>query len=808
MENNVQLKREEIVGENVVLSDINPTTDTDSVLDPTTNVTLTQTLDRVWSAINNKLSRVVNSVNGRTGVVVLNANDVGLGKVDNVSFQDIKTWVIDEMTREFRDKRLKLYASLDELDIELAKNDKILQDSPFYASSGKLETNDKRSYIGFITWDNVTSKLVAEYRAINTIGFTDDSLLYNEKAHGVDNRYGGLSVNIHKDEEALELVSEPSDDITEPKKNSGLRINRDKLVPEMTIYEGIYGNISDPGGDASLIYKTPPTGTDVPKIRIFYNDTELASDTALYSKKSFKLHDKIICKFVTYIGNDNTIPLGLHKDLMGLNAAIGEITKVNQDPVSKKHLSYELKFYDITPEVGYGLQYGKSHGKNELTQMQVRYLRGNVNPSAEQYSTESQKHNFRVMANVSGLNAYPNGNERDPENYGDRANMNLNRKSRKTVVMPIGPIEVIQDSPDFNNSGGLSISPDSSLCVMPTYAFTLRNFDSSEKREGCMLVENWSPASPWRNVNYETSKTYEDDSMLGINLVKAVQNTTGERAVSRYKLSNLSGLKVISPASSDDWSVSELLNYSGSVTDPDIPDSRLTGGLMINCGKFLQIEPGKYEEHYQDFDNSGKLTIKIGAGLGDDGTGKLALNISEEGGIIFDKTNNSLSVGLTEKGGLGIDTKTEDGKTTSTIGIKLFDTTPDVLKETGLYVNDEGLLSIKTESTVDGIRLRGGLGFDQFGNHLRVNMGLYSKTGISLVDGLISCNLRTIKFKGKTQITNDDGSVRTEPITYEYSPVAEEKYDRIIEFGKGFKITLDEDEKAIINKPSPDDEEP
>ena len=67
MEDNVQLREEEIVGDEVVLSDIYPKTNTSSVVDDISGTTLNETLDRIQEKINNKLSRVVNSVNGRTG---------------------------------------------------------------------------------------------------------------------------------------------------------------------------------------------------------------------------------------------------------------------------------------------------------------------------------------------------------------------------------------------------------------------------------------------------------------------------------------------------------------------------------------------------------------------------------------------------------------------------------------------------------------------------------------------------------------------------------------------------------------------
>ena len=87
----VKLQQQEVVDNEIVNTDINPVTSTTSVFDESTGLSMQDTLDRVWNAINSKLSRYVNSVNNKTGVVVINANDIGLGKVDNVSFNDTGT---------------------------------------------------------------------------------------------------------------------------------------------------------------------------------------------------------------------------------------------------------------------------------------------------------------------------------------------------------------------------------------------------------------------------------------------------------------------------------------------------------------------------------------------------------------------------------------------------------------------------------------------------------------------------------------------------------------------------------------------
>ena len=91
-----QLKQEEIVGNEVMFNDISSKTDTSCVNSKDNGMTLSDILTNMWNAINNKQTRTVNSVNKRTGVIELTKEDVGLGKVDNISLTDIKKWVNDQ----------------------------------------------------------------------------------------------------------------------------------------------------------------------------------------------------------------------------------------------------------------------------------------------------------------------------------------------------------------------------------------------------------------------------------------------------------------------------------------------------------------------------------------------------------------------------------------------------------------------------------------------------------------------------------------------------------------------------------------
>lgn len=317
----VQLKQEKIVGNEVVLENINPKSKTNSIDDPSTGIPLNQTLDRIWNSINNKLSRVVNSVNGRTGVVVLKASDVGLGNVDNVSVSDIKQWVIQKLTEEFGNKRIKLFDSLQQVDDLVAANDLVNQNAAFYAKTG--HANDSKSYIGYIYLDQGTSQLAYASKAINTIGFTDDSMLYNESVNGVNMSGGGIGINIWKYEDALKVYHGAN------KSESGLYIDRTALGGAFHQFEGVYGDGTSIDENALLYYDTtsiPPTAKTV---QIFINDVQLNLGLKL-RKTGLNINDLILCNFKDY-RVDGVAATGMKEELMCRNTSIGKITAVPTD---------------------------------------------------------------------------------------------------------------------------------------------------------------------------------------------------------------------------------------------------------------------------------------------------------------------------------------------------------------------------------------------------------------------------------------------------------------------------------------------
>ena len=303
-ESQVQLKREEIVGDEVVLSDINPQTTTESVTDITNGMQLDDTLTRILNAINNKISRYVCSVNGRTGVVVLTAKDVGLGNVDNMSFADVQNWVIDQIKEEFGSRAFKLYNNMDAAKAAEDTNDKSLSGAGFYASAGLTAENDHLGYIGVFLWDDENETLNMISRPVNIIGSTDNSILYNETSHGQDYTGGKLGINIWKDEDGLEVYNGTSaDPLTDPKENSGLRLVRENIVPHFETMLGCYGSdFEHPGStdDSWLYANTHPD--NAPTVKIIYDGKDLTTNEVFYAKRVFKLKDQFICCFSAKYG--------------------------------------------------------------------------------------------------------------------------------------------------------------------------------------------------------------------------------------------------------------------------------------------------------------------------------------------------------------------------------------------------------------------------------------------------------------------------------------------------------------------------
>lgn len=307
MDDKVQLSRETIVGDDVVNEDIYPNTNTKSVNDEQSGTSLNETIERIWAAINNKLARIVNSVNGRTGVVVLDASDVGLENVDNISFNDIKSWVIDELTKQFGYKKIKLFANQTELDAVITENNLDDLYCPFYIE--KLnESTDTRPYIGCIVLDPMSNRLVYEMKPISGIGTTDYSLQYETlpPASNISGmKAGELRVKISSEEEVLYVRNESGDTYEQ----KGLSIDRSGMGGILHFYDGAYGTLTDdpdhPFADDGLISSTAQDehGEDYPLCTIKIDGKLLGN----YYLKDTSIHknDVIVCNFDDYRTGDN-----------------------------------------------------------------------------------------------------------------------------------------------------------------------------------------------------------------------------------------------------------------------------------------------------------------------------------------------------------------------------------------------------------------------------------------------------------------------------------------------------------------------
>lgn len=545
--NRVQLKQEELVGNEVVLTDINPLSNTKSVKDDASGVYLAETLDRMWQSINGKLTRIVNSVNGRTGVVVLNSDDVGLGNVDNVSFADIKKWVIDLLIKEFNNKQIYLAETLDEIDQLTATNDKKYRDRPFYSKYGY--GSDKKAYIGYIAYNEAEDYLEHEQMPIFTIGKADNSIIYDEKISSFkDMSGGGIGVNIYEKEDALYLYNSASSD----KSKSGLRINKSKIISNVYFYDGIYGDWPMPaGGLNGLILpeeanKARSDGRGYQSVLFYFDDVPMTSGEIklTYSinkkliygdpscKQPLKVGDTIICNFKMYNTMEGVavyatpqIPSGMDSILMGLPIAIGTVTKAYDGSAinsSDEYIGFEIKFVSLRPKVKWGLDYKKNHTNitnSDSSSISIKLGKGHANNTI----ADSNLANYYADYNMSGLNVMASSH-RDISDTNQNYYANPNSENpfpalipNKLGVVPSGTYHIYCDingpgsTPTVYDElfGGLHISTDMSLCIQPQLAYgNLNAYESCHSKTETYPDSNDKLYIPNTTDNTKLSSTH------------------------------------------------------------------------------------------------------------------------------------------------------------------------------------------------------------------------------------------------------------------------------------------------------------
>lgn len=631
----IQLKQEEIVGNEVVLNDINPKTSTKSVDDSSTGAQLDQTLDRMWNTINNKLSRIVNSVNGRTGVVVLRSSDVGLGNVDNVSFADIKQWVLEQIDLEFGSKQLKLFDNMDEVLEIIAQNDLVNRNAAFFAKNGFISTGDKKSYIGYIWLDKATDKLTYISMPINTVGYTDNSIIYDEELNGKDLSGGGLGINIYKYEDALEVYN----DLSGNKEESGLRIIKEKIVPKLYYFEGAYGNGSI--NDTTALLYTLDNKSDECKNA---DNVYLTIDGYTFSKikireHGFKIGDIIICHFRDYRDDMGVVPTNMFTGLLGRSPAIGMVTQVASDENDR---TFKINLYTIRQNIGPGLKYldwGTS-GNTVDKQLAIKLTTGSIPGSV-------------TSINLSGLCLNETKNAPFTSNVNESCDgQHMEDFHETNIVLPEGSVPVFEDR--LKSDGGLYLATNMSLCVVPTHYYG----------SGSSHVDNWPVLTPKNFKSKVTEDPQLDDTcLISVNLLKAVATSdkvTEDGDTIDWKFANASGLRISGHSHNISTGFlgmtgTPIVDTDGNVTNKTdtndttggIPfDAETSGGLSVNVGKFLEIEPGDYPEDESTYYDGGKVNVRIGRGLTDDGdNNRIGIKVgNENGGLGFDAEGNLVIV--------------------------------------------------------------------------------------------------------------------------------------------------------------------
>ena len=668
MDKNVQLKEEEIVGQETVLSDIYPRTDTSSVEDNRTGKNLDVTLDQIYESINNKLTRVVNSVNGRSGSIVLTQGDVGLSNVDNVSFDTIKDWTIDAVTNAFSDKNLVLVRNKEALENSLNYSDPSYNHASYFATN--WTTEDLRPSIGRIrvpSPDDTESPYKIYPRMLNTIEKTDKAFRYDK---------GELNLNLAPDQKSLVIGSD------------GLRIDPDTLRRHILVFENFYCIENDYTGESTdesvkfmdtgfldddTIITSPYRATiqiGVRKIR------SRAGGTGSYfhinpDMGSLFTSDSLI--FITGTPHDFNITddRGMYDDtrynpsLKQTGPLLGYVVIDDEDETI-----YHFYFTPINMSVGFGLMNSAANPWKEKAEGYGFHNKLNVNlmidekdgydgiennPSRISYSS--------LQALSAGTSTFDSTHDIDPE----RDNVDLDEGSQfasmNYLMTPEGRIKILKTHElSFCRKGGLFIPTDSSLCAMPynKYGYDVESAAGSERSEA---FKNWFASTPYyansdlinNHIGFMNSPTF-----IGVNLLKGY---TGEGE--NKNAFALSGLRVVDPGqfslskhnsrtlnwemfgmneeSDSDRFINALYSHDGEKLihqgDLDTPlkpsDLSHTGGLMVNVGKGLEIMPYGMADNGVTFDRTGKVNVRLGKGLEFDKYNRITLANESSGAGLF-----------------------------------------------------------------------------------------------------------------------------------------------------------------------------
>ena len=630
----VQLKQEELLDGQVVLSDINPVTNTKSIEDSANGLPMTETISRMWSAINNKLSRIVNSVNGRSGVVVLTSEDVGLGNVDNVSYEEIKQWVLDTFDELFGEGHFRLYPSLTAAKIDAASHGREYNNIPFYAQSGEPITKDingvtqliqdYRAYIGYFVWNTSTGHVdIGDIKAISVVGWSDNSIVYVKdedetfRGNTTPLPIGGIGVNIHVQEDAL-FVRNP-DGI---KSESGLAIDKSKVVPRVYYFSQIYrghdttytkpeypGSVYiNPAHNGFLWDEGQGTPYRGPEISIMIDGVTASGTHYLqldseYHVADYRVGDLIICNFNGEFSDRGTeanvrlVPEQSDKQFVFRNTSIGVITSAPS--LDHPDDPYSVSFNAILPRVGYGLRLIDTHKDDVVHDKEIAlYIANGGNYSDDVFNATpfNTRKDVNTEQNPSGV--------KDPLRVGWEPH----------ITVPWDYDEGGNSGTRVTIKGGLFMEMDKTLCVMPMNMVRAGNpttddegpmgaeykfidygdaGDRMTRPYGSRIAGNWHHPYIYHDDDDPTEAYSNNKTLLSVNLTKIIRDDTVPSHGSYRSFYNVSGLRV-------DWGTD--IAYNGR---DESHNNRVVNGLHNITNAFSSENGRNYFGLIDGYDSIG-----------------------------------------------------------------------------------------------------------------------------------------------------------------------------------------------------------
>lgn len=643
MEKNVQLKEEEIVGQETVLSDIYPRTSTSSVEDETTGENMDVVLGRIYEMIHDKLTRNVNSVNGRAGAVVLTSKDVGLNNVDNISFDDIKTWSLEAIDDAFANRNFLYFSTMDRLHDTLAVYVPSEHNNMSYFINKKSEY-DKRPIIGRIKFDDSSGEPIISDRELNTVEDTNDGLTYDN---------GILNLKLADGQVGLEITS------------TGLRIDATALKRGVQMYETFYtmdNSQEEQSSDASIIEQSggfllddvdgPIDGNGGLLSRIYIGNRLIQTASG---SSNFYVHpdyEEIIepNNLIIISGPPST---NVRTDMFDDNhftpslkysgPLIGYM-EIEQDPSDNDIRVFH--FVPFSPMVGYGLMdpvsYPWEGNYNFQNAISVNLLIDeDFDKTVPGANNDTRVSYSNLQAVSSSYAPYDTTVDENPTRVSvDLVNEN---KTMNYIMTPEGRKNMFHVAQESNNNmrkGGMFVPTDSSLCAIP-YSKYGYDVTSEEGDEQSSAYQNYFASTPYyldevtvnNHPGFMNSPTF-----LGINLLKGTYSNGGSKAAIP-----LSGLRIVDPGKDfgkHEFGISwELLglNYdadhervlhhiyehTGEKVKPiddspisiDLSELELSGGLMVNVGKGLEILPEGIADNGVTYARMGKVSVRIGEGL-------------------------------------------------------------------------------------------------------------------------------------------------------------------------------------------------